>query len=57
MNENTITINFHEYKELLKKAERIDTLERMYQNGCYLSNDDVIAVLDINNKKGETENA
>ena len=56
MNENTITITLDEYKELLKKAERIDTLERMYEGGCYVSDDDVKTVLGIKKAKEEAEN-
>ena len=57
MNEITITITLEEYKELLKKAERIDTLERLYEN-TYVSDDDVKAVLGINENqhKGESHN-
>ena len=49
MEARTITIALEEYKDLLKKAERIATLERM-QTSVYIP-DDIKNVLDISEKK------
>lgn len=47
MNENTITITIDEYKELVRKAERIAAVERMFTSGSYISTDDIKPVLGI----------
>lgn len=47
MNENTITITLEEYKELLKKAERIAAVERMFNQTSYVNTEDIKIVLDI----------
>lgn len=55
MNENTITITLDEYKELIAKAERIETVGRMLGTLNYVNVDDIRAVLGINEVK-ENEN-
>jgi UDP-3-O-acyl-N-acetylglucosamine deacetylase len=57
MNENTITITLEEYKELLRKAERIATVEKMLANLAYVNVDDIKVALDIQKAKGDKENA
>jgi hypothetical protein len=47
MNENTITIALDEYKELIAKAERIETVGRMLGTLNYVNVDDIRAVLGI----------
>lgn len=53
MTENTITITLDEYRELLKKAERIAAVERMLTITKYVSMDDVKIVLGIGKEDGE----
>ena len=50
MNE-TITITLEEYRNLIAKAERIETVGRMIGSGNYVSVDDIKAVLDISKVK------
>lgn len=47
MNENTITITLDEYRELLAKAERIATVERMIDSTNYVNVDEIKAILGI----------
>jgi hypothetical protein len=51
MNENTITITLEEYKELLRKAERIATVERMIASTNYVNVEDIEVALDIKKAK------
>lgn len=53
MNEATITITLEEYKDLLRKAERVATVERMVENSGYVSVEDVELVLGIKKEKGD----
>lgn len=53
MNEITITISH--YIELLRKAERIEVLERMYKRTPYMTDQEIKAVLNINPEQGETK--
>jgi len=46
MNE-TITITLEEYKNLIAKAERIETVGRMIDNTNYVNVDDIKAILGI----------
>lgn len=46
----TITITLADYIELVKKAERIETVQRMYEREQYVSEEDVKVVLDIRTK-------
>lgn len=55
MNEITITIPISHYIELLRKAERIEVLERMYKRTPYMTDQEIKAVLNINTEK-ETAN-
>lgn len=54
--ENTITISIDEYKELIAKAERIATIERMTAQG-YVSTDDMMAVLGIEKPANKVKGA
>ena len=51
----TITIALADYIELVKKAERIETVKRMYERVKYVSEEDIKIALDIEVKK-EDEN-
>lgn len=50
-----VVIDKEEYKELVEKAERIDTLERMFAESSILANREIKAILGIDTKKGDTE--
>ena len=49
-------ITLEEYRELIKKAERISAAERLINSGGYVTVDDIAAILDIKRVK-ENENA
>ena len=53
MNENTITVPvpLEEYKELVTKAERIATIERMANSNSYFCMCDFYTILGINVKE------
>lgn len=51
----TVTISSDEYKELLRKAERIATVERMLANLAYVNIDDIKVALDIQKAKGDED--
>ena len=53
--ENTITISKQEYIMMMRLAERIDTLERMYERGVYVSEDEIRAILDIVTREVESD--
>ena len=46
----TITIALADYIELVKKAERIETVKRMYERSEYVTDDDIKIALDIPKK-------
>ena len=50
-----VVIDKEEYKELVEKAERIDTLERMFAESSILANREIKAILGIEVKQGDTE--
>jgi phage pi2 protein 07 len=50
-----VVIDKEEYKELVEKAERIDTLERMFAESSILAKREIEAILGIEVKKGDTE--
>lgn len=52
MNE-TITITLEEYRNLIAKAERIETVGRMIGSTNYVSVDDIKAILDIETPTSE----
>lgn len=52
----TITIALADYIELVKKAERIETVKRMYERVQYVAEEDIKVALDIRTEKGDTEN-
>ena len=49
----TITITKEEYLELVKKAERIEAVKRMFARERYVSEEDIKVVLDIEEEEGE----
>ena len=53
MNENTITVQIplEEYKELVTKAERIATIERIANSNSYFSMSDFYTILGIEVKE------
>lgn len=55
MNEITVTIPISHYAELVRKAERIEALVRMYERTPYMTDQEIKAVLNINTEK-ETAN-
>lgn len=48
---DTITITLNYFTELVKKAERIETVKRMIVREDYVSIEDIQAVLDIEVEK------
>lgn len=56
MEEKNIKITLEEYRDLLRKAERIATVERMFASG-YVSSDDIKAVLGIKEEKESEDEA
>lgn len=48
----TITIARSEYDELVNKAERIETVKRMYERGRFLSEEDIKIILNIVETRG-----
>lgn len=48
---STVTISSDEYKELLAVAERVATVERMYEQLDYVSDNDIKVALNIAKKK------
>lgn len=55
MPEHNIIISVDEYNELVKKAERIAAVERMLNCGGYVSEKELLAVLDVKKKDGEKD--
>lgn len=51
-----VTISSIEYANLIAKAERIATLERLLKHSQYISIEEIQAVLCIKGKKGDAEN-
>ena len=51
MNE-TITISLDEYKSLLRQAERVAAVERLFANLKYVTVADIKCVLDVRAEKG-----
>lgn len=56
MEEKTVKISYSEYKELIAKAERIETVARLMRPNNYVSLDDIKSVLGIDGK-GEKQHA
>lgn len=52
--DTTITINKQEYIMLVRMAERIDTLERLFEQNSYMSESAIRAILGIQ-KREEAE--
>lgn len=48
-------VNFSEYRDLVAKAERIETLKRLFKTNEYVSMADVKAVLGITEDGEENE--
>mgnify|MGYP003435922694 CR=1 FL=1 len=55
MFENTVVLTKEEYADLLAKAERISTLERMFKASKYVSIEEVATVLGIEMKVTDDE--
>jgi hypothetical protein len=51
MNERTVTISLYEYNDLVRKAERIATLGRMFAESEYISVGDIKMVLNLDERK------
>lgn len=47
MGENMVSIPFETYNELVRKAERIDAVERMVNRSAYNSVVDILIALDV----------
>ena len=54
---STVTISSDEYKELLAVAERVATVERMYEQLDYVSDNDIKVALNIAKKKENNNEA
>ena len=54
---STVTISSDEYKELLAIAERVATVERMYEQLDYVSDNDIKVALNIAKKKENNNEA
>lgn len=52
-----VTISSDEYKELLATAERVATVERMYEQLDYVSDNDIKVALNIAKKKENNNEA
>ncbi len=51
MNERTITITLDEYRELVQKSERIETVRRFCEKSEYVSVEEVKNILGIKEQK------
>lgn len=51
MQEHNIIISVDEYNELVKKAERIATVERLVNSGDFVSEKNILSVLCIKKKE------
>lgn len=51
MQEHNIIISVDEYKELVEKAERIATVDRLVNSGDYVSEKNILSVLGIKKKE------
>jgi phage pi2 protein 07 len=51
MAEHCIIVDVDEYKELVEKAERIATVERLVNSGDYVSEKNILSVLSIKKKE------
>jgi hypothetical protein len=54
MQEHNIIISVDEYRELVEKAERIATVERLLKSDAYVSVKEVAAILAIDFVGGES---
>lgn len=52
---NLVTIHIEEYKTLIKKAERIETLERLLRDTEYATMKEVKTILDIDINEKEVD--
>ena len=55
LKEVEVTISTGAFTDLIRKAEKIDAVKRIYDRSGYLCTDDVLAILEIE-KKEEEEN-
>ena len=51
-----VEVSKGEYDELVRIAERVDTVERLVNSDSFFTTDNILTALDIK-KKTETENA
>lgn len=51
MPEHNIIISVDEYKELVEKAERVATVERLVNSNDYVSEKNILSVLGIKKKE------
>ena len=54
MDNVSVLVSIEKYEELLKKEERIDTLDRMLKAGSYITMEDVSSILGISKKEDTT---
>lgn len=52
---NTVEISVEEYHALLRTAERVAALERLFNKAQYVSTGDVVAILNICKEGDENE--
>ncbi len=55
MDKIAVLVSIERYEELIRKEERINTLDRMFKAGRYIIMEDVSSILGIN-KKEDTAN-
>ena len=51
----TVEISVEEYRTLLRKAEKVAAVERLYNRAQYVSTGDIVAILNIEKECGENE--
>lgn len=51
MDNVSVLVSIERYEELLKKEERINTLDRMLKAGRYIIMEDVSSILEISKKE------
>ena len=54
MDNVSVLVSIERYEELLKKEERINTLDRMLKAGRYIIMEDVSSILEISKKEDTT---
>jgi hypothetical protein len=54
--EKTITITLDEYRELVRIAERVETVKRFVFDAQFCSTEDILTALGIKKKESEGDN-